>query len=241
MLTFMSEFREGGLRLLIRFSAAILAAGVLALPAVAAGEAPLGVVLVAGNARLGTVSAAQGADVYSGDVLATDPGGTLRVKAGSSQFYLASSSSAALSQRDHLIRMHLLAGTAGFSLAGMGWFEVETPVGIVRAAGGQRAFGEVRIAGPRQIFVVAYHGDLLVGGNGEERTVKEGEAYNVSFVPDTTSSSASAGKSGSPTPALGPGKTGHLIMDAVFIGAAGVAGYFFWQEFTESDDRIHPQ
>ena len=238
----MFEFREGYLRFAIRFSAAvILAAGILALPAMAAGEAPLGVVLVAGNAHLGTVSAAMGADVYPGDILATDPGGTLRVKAGASQFYLAAASTAALSQQNHLVRVNLITGTAGFSLAETGRFEVETPVGIVRAASGQRAFGEVSIAGPHKILVAAYHGDLVVDGNGQERTIKEGEAYNVSFVPDTTSSSASAEKSDSPTPALGPGKTGHIIFDAVIISAAGVAAYYIWQESTESDDRIHPQ
>lgn len=235
------RFPGGYLRFLTRLSVAILAAGIMTLPATAAGEAPLGVVLVAGNAHLGTVSAAMGADVYSGDLLKTDPGGTLRVKAGSNQFYLASSSSAALSQQNNLIRMNLIAGTADFSLAGTGGFEVDTPIGLVRAANGQRAFGAVSIAGPHKILVSAYHGDLVFDGNGEERTIKEGEAYNVSFVPDNPSSSNSAEKPGSPAPALGPGKTGHIILDAVIITAAGVGAYYFWREFTESDDHIHPQ
>ncbi|MGH9690522.1 MAG: hypothetical protein ACRD4C_05445 [Candidatus Acidiferrales bacterium] len=217
----------------------ILVIGLFDLPSMAAGEKPLGMVVMSENAHLGDANAAMGADLYSGDSLETDPNGTLRLKVSSSQIYLASSSAATLAQQDQQLRIKLTRGTVGFSSGAGDRLEIETPVGIVRAANGQRAFGEVTLTSPQKILVAAYHGDLVVEGNGGERTVKEGEAYNVTFVPDAASASPESVPA-SPTPALGPGPGGHLLFDAVVLAGAGGFGYLMWHVFTESDDHVHP-
>ena len=53
-----------------------------------AAEKPLGMVLVAENAHLSGATANIGADVFAGDALQTDPGGSWRLKVGSTQVYL---------------------------------------------------------------------------------------------------------------------------------------------------------
>jgi hypothetical protein len=202
---------------------------------------PMGMVVSAVNARVTGVDAASGADVYAGDFFDTDSGGSLRLKLGSTQIYLAAASGATLDKDGTRMGVKLTRGTLGFSSAEASHFQVETTVGIVRAADGQRAFGEVTILGPHKIMVAAYHGGLVVEGSGISRTIKEGDSFNVTFVP--TSDPAGGSPSASdPAPAPAPtpvpalqGGPGSLVFDAIFIGAFALAGSLIWHYETESD------
>ena len=175
--------------------------------------------------------------MFPGDSLDTDPGGTLRVKAGSTQLYLASQSAAKLDQQAAQIHVKLLHGTIGFSSSQAKQFEVETPVGIVRSADGQRAFGEVTITGQDKILVAAYHGSLVVEGNGVERTIKEGDAYNVSLADPPPPADPNPS---SPKPAVTNGAGRTIVFDAVLLGGGAVAGYVIWHYTTESDTNPNP-
>ncbi len=208
---------------------------------------PMGMVVSAVNARVTGVDAASGADVYAGDFFDTDSGGSLRLKLGSTQIYLAAASGATLDKDGTRMGVKLTRGTLGFSSAEASHFQVETPVGIVRAADGQRAFGEVTILGPQKIMVAAYHGGLVVEGSGISRTIKEGDTYNVTFVPasdpagaePSPAAAASPAANSSPAPTPVPalhGGPGSLVFDVVFIGGAAlVGGYLVWHYKTESD------
>jgi len=176
-----------------------------------------------------------GADVYPGDSLKTDPGGTLRLKLGSSQFYILSASDASLSQNGNRVRARIIQGTAGFSSAEGEQFEVETPIATIRAADGQRAFGQVTLTGPQKMLVSAYRGDLVVERNGMARTIKAGEAYNVTYVPDPTPPAPP-----SPAPPQTGGSGGgneQLIFDAVVISSAVVAGVLLYHYESMSDSQ----
>jgi hypothetical protein len=211
---------------------AFLISGLVSLPAMSAGARPLGMVVTASNAHLSGANASIGADVFTGEALQTDPGGNLRLKFGSTQIYLNSGSNAVLGQQADPLRVQLTQGTLGFSSNAGKQFEVETPVGLVRSADGQRAFGEVTIVGPKKILVAAYHGSLVVSGPGVERTIPEGDAFNVSLLPDPQP--AAEPPAGSPTPAFHPG-AGSLVFDLVILGAAAGVGYAIWHYTTESD------
>ena len=154
------------------------------------------------------------------------------------QIYLNSGSNATLGQEANPLRVVLTQGTLGFSSAAGAQFEVETPVGIVRSADGQRAFGEVTLVGPKKILVAAYHGTLIVKGAGIERTITEGNAFNISLAPDPEPAGAGS-MPASPKPAL-HGGGGALIFDAVILGAAGGVGYAIWHYTTESDPAPPP-
>lgn len=208
---------------------AMLIAALLNLPAMAAGAKPLGMVVTAENAHLGGANAAIGADVYTGDNLQTEPGGTLRLKVGSTQLYLASASAATLLEEAPKVNIKLVRGTVGFSSAAADQFEVETPIGRVRAADGQRGFGEVTVTGPQTILVAAYHGSLVFEGDGEERTIKEGDAYNITLASDPEPSPQGGGST--------YGKKRNYIFTLIIIAGAAVIAAALWHEAVESPSR----
>jgi hypothetical protein len=202
---------------------------------------PMGMVVSAVNAHVAGANAASGADVYAGDYFDTESGGNLRLKLGSTQIYLRPASGAVLDENGTTMGVKLTRGTLGFSSATASRFQVETPVGIVRAADGQRAFGEVTILGPQKIMVAAYHGGLVVEGSGISQTIKEGNSYNVTFVPASDPASAApAPPAPKPVPAL-QGGAGSLIFDVAIIGAAALTGALVWHFETESDSTPPPQ
>ena len=93
---------------------AVLALGMVNLPVFAAGGEPLGVVIQAQDAHLSNANAAIGATVYPGDALATERDGTLRLRVGPGQLYLAPSSSASLTQNEKVTHVTVASGTVGF-------------------------------------------------------------------------------------------------------------------------------
>jgi hypothetical protein len=208
-------------------------AGLAGLPAMAAGARPLGVVVTADNAHLSGATASIGADVFTGELLETEPNGTLRLKFGATQLYLNPASNVVLGQEANPLRVILNKGTVGFSSNVANQFEVQTPVGVVRSADGQRAFGEVTILGQNKILVAAYHGSLLVSGAGIERTITEGNAFNITLSPDPEPAGADPAP-GSPQRAYHSGHPG-LIFDGVILGGFAAAGYVAWHYSTESD------
>jgi hypothetical protein len=155
----------------------------------------------------------------------------------------------------------VIQGTVGFASTPGSKFEIETPFATVRAADGQSAFGQVTLVGPQKISIAAYHGDLVVTGAGVERTIKEGNAFNITFVPDpqgpegagtsdhsATSAESSDSSGGNDGGRLGgsqknnkgngprPGIRNHseLIFDAIIAGAFAGGGVAAWHFATES-------
>lgn len=216
---------------------ALLASGMLNLPLLAAAK-PLGMVVTADSAHVGgTTKLAMGTNVFPGDYLDTDPGGTLRVKMGSTQIYLSSASAAVLEQDADTMGAKLTRGTLGFSSAQANEFEVHTPVATVRPAKGT-AFGEVTLVGPHTIMVAAYRGSLLVSSNGMERVIPEGNSFNVSLAADADADPAGAGGGGNNPPQTGVhgvSNHGQIIFAAVVLGAAAGGAYAAWHYATESN------
>lgn len=217
---------------------AILIAGLLNIPAfAAANDVPLGLVTQAQNALIGTTKVDVGTSIFPGDTLATDVGGTLRLKFGGSQLYLLSASSASLAQTATTGTVHALVsrGTVGFSSNGKDQIELEIPQGILRAANGQPAYGQVTIINPLEVVISAYRGTLVLDYNGVSREIPEGKSYRVTLdlepaaQPQTPAGSGSGG--GSPKKAL---NTASLAWSIVAVSAAGGVGYVIWQILAES-------
>ena len=188
------------------------------LPVMAASEKPLGVVVTADHAQLDNAKAAIGADVYSGDALATYSDGSMRMKVGASQVYLLASSSVTLLPRADMVQAKIERGTVGFSTPGPSQFEIETPLGVVSSANGQRVFGQVSLVTPTSILVTAYEGALVVKAlNGEEKTVDEGQTYQATLLP------AAAGGSGQAPAGAGSGGGGGGQNNPVGVGSTQVS------------------
>ncbi len=209
---------------------AFLVVGLLNLPVMAASAKPLGMVVSADHARLDNASAAIGADIYSGDALATDAGGSLRAKVGPSQVYLLSGSSATLVPQENRVQAKVDRGTVGFSTSSPEQLEIGTPLGTIRGANSQRVFGQVAVLSPTRMQISAYEGTLLVTAlNGEEKTIQQGETY------EATLTAPEPGGAQNPQGVGGPGiNWKHVATVAIIAGAVGGTALALWIEESES-------
>lgn len=209
---------------------AFVVVGMLNLPVIAASSKSLGMVVSADRASLDNAKAAIGADIYSGDALATDAGGSLRVKVGSGQMYLLSSSSATLVPQENRTQAKLNHGTLDFSTSAPEQLEIGTPLGVIRGADSQRVFGQVAVLNPTEMQISAYEGTLLVTAlNGDQKTIEQGQTYEATLA---------APEPGGGQPNAGVGHTGinwkHVAFVAAIAGAVGGTALALWLEETES-------
>jgi len=215
------------------FLVAILSVGLINVPSFAANEKPLGLVTQATEAHLGSATVAIGTTVYPGDTLATDEGGTARVKVGSSQFYLLSSSSATLSENSAIVNAAVARGTVGFSSNGTDQLALQIPEGIVRAANGQPGYGQVTIIGPREVIVSAYRGTLVLDNDGDVHEIPAGKSYRVTMDLDAAAEPQAPAGAGANNKVVAP-RHRHLLFDLIVLGAVGGASYALWYHLSES-------
>lgn len=214
----------------------ILAAGLLNLPAMAAGSPALGMVVTTNGALLSNADATRGATVYPGDTLMTYSTGTMRLALGTSQLYLLESTQATMQRSEFgVVRARVDDGTVDFSMQ-PGQLEVATPLGVIRGDGTDRVFGQVAVLSPTVVQISAYTGNLLVAGtDGVAKSIAPGETYEASLAPY-----------GGPTqPGIkgvgGPRKINWHRVEAVaiIVGGAAIASYLLYREFTESCSQVN--
>lgn len=215
------------------FLVAILSVGLINVPSFAANEKPLGLVTQATEAHLGSATVAIGTTVYPGDTLATDEGGTVRLKVGGSQFYLLSSSSATLSANSAIVNAAVARGTVGFSSNGTDQLALEIPEGIIRAANGQPGYGQVTIIGPREVIVSAYRGTLVLDNDGDLHEIPAGKSYRVTMDLEPAAEPQAPAGVGGNNKVVAP-KRRHLLFDLIVLGAVGAASYALWYHLSES-------
>jgi hypothetical protein len=196
-------------------------------PLAAAEAKPFGIVVRADHARVSEANASNGATVYPGDSIDTDTGGELRLAIGKGQLYLLSYSAANLGAKDGVPRAAVLRGTVGFSSLTAQQFELDTPEGVVHAANGLPAFGQVTITGPKELRVSAYSGTLLLERNDQKLSIQPGQSYDVALVAGPEPSQQPSG--------VKPAYQDHLVWKIAVIVAAGLTGYFLWRHFNNSN------
>jgi hypothetical protein len=228
------------MRSIARSCLATLLAGFLSLPGFAANEKSLGLVIQAQDAQIADTKVTIGTTVYAGDKVETEAGGALRLRMGATQLYLLSSSSATLAQRSDAVFAVVARGTVGFSSNGTDQFELEVPEGIIRAANGQPAYGQVTIVGPQEIVVSAYRGSLVLDNDGEIHTIPEGKSFRV--VMDLEPATATAGPEMAPSQDNGnttPAKRRRrrLAFYLLFGAAAALGSYGIWDILSESSSK----
>ena len=216
---------------------AILIASIINIPAFAADEKPLGLITQALNAHLGDATVAIGTTVYPGDTIATEVGGTARLKIGGGQVYLLSSSSATLSQSSNAVHAVVARGTVGFSSNGTDQLALEIPEGILRAADGVPSYGQVTIVGPLEVVISAYRGTLVLDNDGELHTIPEGKSYRVTMDYEPAAAEPQ-GPAGAPTGKVSYPRHRHLAFDLIVLGVAAGAGVALWYHLSESPS--HP-
>ncbi|MGH9714234.1 MAG: hypothetical protein ACRD5M_13130 [Candidatus Acidiferrales bacterium] len=213
---------------------AMLVASLCNLPSTASTEKPLGVIAQAEHAHLGSASAATGATVYAGDSFETEPGGVLRMRFGSTQFYLLASSAATLAQNSAGATLAVTRGTAGFSTPPAGQFALDTPAGIVHGASGKPAYGQVTITSPSEMTVSAMRGDLVLDNDGELHSIPEGKSYRV-VIEDDPEGSSNDNKDFQPT--VNHHRKRRIAFALILGGAVGAISYIIYDHLSESPSK----
>jgi len=219
------------------FMAILLVLALLDIPALAATAKPLGLVVQAREAMLDNSTLAVGTTVFPGDTVQTDEGGTLRLKFGTNQLYLLSSSAATFSQNENTIRATVGRGTVGFSSNASSELELAIPQGILRAARGQAASGQVTITNPQEVVISSYQGALVLDNEGEFHTIPAGKTYRVTMdLEPAAEPAAPARRDQDPNKDAGviPTKRRKLYFELILVGAAAIGSYFIWREVTVS-------
>jgi hypothetical protein len=207
-----------------------LAASLIALPAMAATEKPLGMVVTADHATLDNSKATAGEDVYPGDSLITDQGGSLRMKVGAGQVYLLSLSVASLEPQENKIQARVDRGTLGFSTPNPGQLEIKTPVGVIRGADSTPIFGQVSVINSERVRISAYEGTLVIDRDGDSKTIAPGETYDATLTPDPQGPPPTGAGSGGGS-GISVGKIAAYAGPPVVLGLVACA---LWPESTSS-------
>jgi hypothetical protein len=209
----------------------ILIAGLMALPA-AAQQHALAVLVQAEDAQIDGQAAVTGTNVYAGETLSTGPAGSLRASLGPGHISLRAASSLALQQTDDALQLDLTAGTVAFSLPASSQFQIETPVGTVRAAtpSGQTS-AEITIASANEIVISAVSGDLEIDRPCENHTIRAGSTYRASLETDS-------GKSSKCGDNFVSAVNQHIVVKIVAVGVVGVAAILLYNKLCESPSGI---
>lgn len=214
---------------------AMLVASLCNLPSMASSEKPLGVIAQAEHAQLDSASATTGATVYAGDTFETETGGVLRMRLGSSQFYLLASSAGTLAQNSTGAILTVTRGTAGFSTSPSGQFALDTPAGIIRGANGKAAYGQATITSPTELLVSAMRGDLVLDNEGELHSIPEGKSYRIVIEVDPENSSNDNKDFQAP---VNHHRKRRIIFALILGGVAGFTSYEIYKELSESPTKL---
>jgi hypothetical protein len=139
----------------------------------------LGTIITADHARVGDSSAEVGTTVFGGDRLATDPQGSVQMRAGAARLLLQSASAAIINDSDGAPSAKLLLGTATFSTGNAKAFTLFASRAAIRSQSDAPTIGQVTFLSDKELLVVSKRGPLTVTVDGETQVIPEGAAYRV--------------------------------------------------------------
>lgn len=209
--------------------ACVLSASLISLPTLGAGvpNRALGFVLAAQDAQLDGNAAANGANIYDGDTVATGSGGQVRLQFAGNQVYFSPSSLAKLTTNGSVVTAVLTSGTAGFMSARGGAVAIRALDVLVRPQTEQPTTAQVTVMAQDELKVASIAGPLSLELDGGTYTLTPGRTYGVKIVADNTKFQEGY---------VGARKRRGLII-LVFATTAAVAGVvYLYKELTESPD-----
>jgi len=218
---------RSGLSALISFSVMVTSVG-------SAPATPLGTVISAERAHVGTAAASVGTTLFSGDKLETEQLGKAQVRAGAARLLLSGASRVTWGTEADTPAATLSTGTATFSTANSKAFALRMATAVIRPQGDGPAIGNVTVLNPRELLVRCSRGAVSITVLDDTRVIPEGTAYHVVLDPDASLAADAAAQPWGQNPPKRPGKS-RFIWYA--IGAAAVVTYFFVDEAVESPDR----
>jgi hypothetical protein len=183
---------------------------------------PLGMVVLADRARLGSLDAAEGTTIYDGDRLSTGAGGSLRLIVGQAIVSLTEQSCVIVHQdaggAAKGFEAELVSGDVVLSETAGAAVEIVASSARIRPTAETRGVVQVRLVGPRELIVFAQLGPTQTWYRGESETIAEGKSYRVLLNPSDDSTSAAQG----PKKPMKGGK-GIVLIVVGALTATGVA------------------
>jgi hypothetical protein len=177
-----------------RILSAFLIFALIGLPANAAPVGtPLGVVVVANQAKVGGGKAVNGSTVFQGDQLATGQTGQLQVRFGGTQARFLAGSLAVVNQAEGGVNAALLRGSVSLASAAGDAFSLSANQAVVRPAASQAVVAQVTRVSPRELLLSSSTGALEVTFDGEVTTLEAGRSYRMLLDPAAAEPQGSVG------------------------------------------------
>jgi hypothetical protein len=220
--------------LVILCAIALIADPLWATPATSA--SPLGTIVYADRAHIGASGASLGSTLFGGDRLSTEAQGGVQVRTAAARLKLSATSSAILLEEASSAAAILTAGMATFSTANRDAFALHAFEATIKPGSNQPTVAEVMILGKNEIYVRSTRGTLVCSVAGEERTIREGEAYRVLLDADSAGPAPQgpAGAGGNNHPPIKGGRNRAIYLIA---GAIAALTIYAVHEALESPDR----
>ena len=174
---------------------------------------PLGVILQAERARVGSNSAASGTTVFDGDLLETGAAGMLQARFGSSQAYLMAGTSAVVHQASSGFAADLTTGTVVLSSGEGQKFQLVADGATIQPGTAQPTVALVTWVSAKELLLTSRKGALEVSLGDDVKTVPEGASYRMLVEP----ADPGAG------PQNNPQASGKNKLILIVIGAVAVA------------------
>jgi len=172
--------------MILRHFLALKLTASLALHAASPGPTVVGVVVEAYRGHVNSSIVSDGATIYDGDRLSTEPGGALRLRGEAATMDLAEDSIALVGRAESGVpstEAELVRGTLTFSSGHAGNLEIVALEARVSPSQEARTVAQVRLTGPKELCIYVRRGSLQFFYRGEAETIGEGEAYRVILDP----------------------------------------------------------
>lgn len=206
-------------------------------PVWGAGEAPLGTIISADRAYLGSSTASVGTTIYGGDHLSTDPLGNVQLRTSAARLQLSPSTNVLLTQDGGTPGAILSAGTATFSTANSKAFSLRAASATFRPGSDAPTVAQVTLVNAKEFIVRTTRGPLSVTYEAETQIIPEGNSYRVVLDPEATPEPPQGPEGVGAFRMKRPRKAGRSHFKIVVIAAIIAITYFAVDEALESPDR----
>jgi hypothetical protein len=201
---------------------------------------PLGTIISAERAQVGSAGVDVGTTVYSGDRLSTDVKGSVQLRAGAARLLLLSSSAAILDNNAGSPSARLVVGTATFSTGNAHAFTLFASKAVIRPQTDVPTIGQVTFMSDKELLVTARRGNLVVYVENDTQVIAEGTSYRVLMdaTPEAAQGPEGAGSGKGPFGGnRGPLKAGRSRFLIMATAVTGVVTFLAISEALESPDR----
>jgi hypothetical protein len=145
---------------------------------------PIGLVVVAHKAHLGSADALQGASVFAPQRLSTQSGGMLNIRLQQAQLTLSGDSRAHIEALEGQLRTILDHGAMRMEWSGTSPVELRVLEVAIRPQGNTTTLAEVALTGKGELLLTSHAGALEATYEGVTQVIPAGATYKALVAPE---------------------------------------------------------